>query len=101
MKYNLSEIMKRAWEIKKKDGRNIEKAAEANSHDNGYHYNVYISNWENYRKSRTYFAIFETRENSKHNKKISYGYYDNQKSVYIPEKYNNLEKNFTVGGAMM
>ncbi len=129
MRYDLSKIMKRAWQIKKEDERNIfglclkmaweeakspkksekeilldrlnEKAAEANSHDNGYHYNVYISNWENYGKSRTYFAIFETRENSKHNKKISYGYYDNQKLIYVPEKYNNLEKNFTVGGAMM
>ena len=129
MKYNLSNIMKRAWELVKKIGMTIssglkkaweeaknpviksekeilidrlnEKAAEANSHNNSYHYNVYISNWENYGKSRTYFSIYETRANSRHSKKISYGYYDNQAEKYIPEKYNDLTKNYTVSGMAM
>lgn len=128
-KYNVSEIMKRAWEIKKENEENIfseclkmawaeakspkksekeilidrlnEKAEEANSHDNGYHYVASVSNWENYGKSRTYFAIYESRNNSKHSKKISYGYYDNQKNVYVAEKYNDLLANYTVSGAAM
>ena len=127
-KYNLSRIMKRAWELVKKAGMTISSglkqawreakevkknlkeqlikrletiATEAESHDNGYHYEISIKDWENYGKSRTYFTIFETRDNSRHNKKISYGYFDNQTEKYIPEKYGNLTKNFTVSGATM
>lgn len=128
-KYNLSNIMKRAWEIKKSDNSYIfglclkmaweeaktpkksekeilidrlnEKVAEANSHDNGYHCTAYVSVWENYGKSRTYFSIYETRNGSKHNKKFSYGYYDNVENVYIPEKYGNLMDNYTIHGAAM
>ena len=129
-KYNLSKIMKRAWEIKKEDCKNIfgkclkiaweeaknpveksekeilvdrlnKKAEEENNHNNGYHYTVCISNWEKYGKSRTYFSIFETRENSRHNKKISYGYYDNNSKKYVAEKYNDLTKNYSVSGKAM
>ena len=127
-KYNLSRIMKRAWELVKKAGMTISSglkqawreakevkknlkeqlierletiATEAGSHDNGYHYNVYVKDWANYGKSRTYFSIYETRDNSRHNKKISYGYFDNQAERYVPEKYGDLTKNFTVSGAAM
>ena len=122
-KYNLSQIMKKAWSLVKGLGMTMSSAlkeawreakslkaqlivkleaiaAEANSHDNGYHYNVYMKDWANYGKSRTYFSIYETRDNSRH-KKISYGYFDNQGEKYVPEKYGDLTKNFTVSGAAM
>lgn len=112
-KYNLSKIMKRAWELVKKVGMTIseglkkawkeakdmkeqlitklnEIVAEENSHDNGYHYRAVVKDWENYGKSRTYFSIIETRDNSKHYKKISYGYFDNKSEEYVPEKYAKL-----------
>ncbi len=127
-KYNLSKIMKRAWELVKKAGMTISSglkkaweeakgigkslkeqltdklnkiANEANSHDNGFVYKTYVSEWENYGKIRTYFSIYETRSGSKHSKKISYGYYDNQKNVYVPEKYKNLMDDYTISGARM
>ena len=102
----MSSALKEAWrEAKSLKAQLIVKleaiAAEANSHDNGYHYNVYMKDWANYGKSRTYFSIYETRDNSRHNKKISYGYFDNQGEKYVPEKYGDLTKNFTVSGAAM
>lgn len=116
-KYNLSEIMKRAWELVKKAGLSISEglkkawkeakslkqqlirkleaiAEEAGSHENGYHYEVSVRDWENYGKSRTYFAIYETRDGSKHNKKADYGYFDNQSGKYFPQKYADIEKDF-------
>lgn len=123
-KYNLSKIMKKAWSLVKGLGMTMSSAlkeawreakslkaqliakleaiaAEANSHDSGYHYNVYIKDWTNYGKSRTYFSIYETRDNSKHNKKVSYGYFDNQTEKYVSEKYGDLTKDFTVSGARL
>lgn len=47
--------------------------------------------WENYGKSRTYFSLVETRDNSKHCVKKDYGYIDNQTGKYFPHKYNTLE----------
>ena len=112
-KYNLSQIMKRAWELVKKAGMTISSALkkawkeaksmkeqlikklneivdEKNSHDNGYHYEAVVNDWENYGKSRTYFSIVETRDNSKHYSKTRYGFFDNQSEKYVPEKYAKL-----------
>lgn len=127
-KYNLSQIMKRAHEIKKENKNNIwglclkaawsetkkqkpekeilvdslnAKAAEANSHDNGYHYEVSIKDWENYGKSRTYFAIIETRDNSNHFSKKTYGFYDNQAQKYVADKYGDLTQDYAVSGSNM
>lgn len=123
-KYNLSEIMKRAWEMVKKAGLSISEglrkawkeakslkqqlirkleaiAEEAGSHDNGYHYEVSVRDWENYGKSRTYFAIYETRDGSRHSKKADYGYFDNQSGKYFPQKYGDLTKDYTFSGASM
>lgn len=102
----MSSALRQAWkEAKSLKAQLISKlealAVEAGSHDNGYCYKVSIRNWENCGKSRTYFAIFETRNNSRHNKKISYGYYDNQSEKYVPEKYGDLTKNYAVSGATM
>lgn len=68
-----------------------EIVAEKNSHNNGYHYEVKISDWANYGKSRTYFSYIETRGNSKHYVIKKFGYWDNQTGMYCPEKYGNLE----------
>lgn len=127
--FNKKDIMKRAWELKREDDRNLfsqclkmawaearkpeksekemlmdallEKETEANSHNNGYAYEAVVSDWEKYGKSRTYFSIIETRKNSRHYKKISYGFFDNVTGTYMAEKYNDLKKNFTVSGARM
>ena len=123
-KYNLSQIMKKAWSLVKGFGMTMSSGlkqawaeaksykahfiakldaivAEANSHDNGYHYEMVLNNWENYGRSRTYFAVYETRDNSRHNKKFDYGYFDNETQKYFPTKYNNLEKNYTISGRVM
>ena len=116
-KYNLSKIMKRAWELVKGFGFGISEALkkawkeakkmtkslrdklietleaiveEKNSHDNGYHYEAVVSDWENYGKSRTYFSIIETRDNSKHYSETRYGYINNQTEEYVREKYATL-----------
>ena len=121
-KYNLSKIMKRAWELVRKACLSISEglkkawkeakslkqklirkleaiAEEAGSHENGYHYEVSVRDWENYGKSRTYFAIYETRDGSKHNKQADYGYFDNQSGKYFPHKYGDLTKNHTFSDA--
>ncbi len=56
----------------------------------GYHYEVKVRDWENYGKSRTYFSIAETIDNSKHYVVRDYGYYDNKADKYVAGK-NNLE----------
>lgn len=112
-KYNLSEIMKRAWELVKKAGMTIssglkkawgeakdmreqlikklnEIVDEKNSHGNGYHYEAVVNDWENYGKSRTYFSIVETRRNSKHYSVTRYGYFDNKSGEYVRGKYATL-----------
>ena len=58
----------------------------ANSYDNGYHYEVKISEWVKYGKDRTYFSIIETRDNSKHYVKKDYGFYDNNAEEFVPGK---------------
>lgn len=63
-------------------------ADEANSHDNGYHYEVVARDWANYGKNRTYFSIVETRDNSKHYVKKDYGFYDNNADEYVAGKAN-------------
>lgn len=123
-KYNLSEIMKRAWQIKKTNGNNIfsiclkmawneakatsemtlkEKLISkmdfviANASTAYYMYNASINEWENYGKSRTYFSIWEKANNSRHNVKYDYGYFDNKTNTYVPGKLD-LTKNYNVGG---
>lgn len=123
-RYNLSQIMKKAWSLVKGLGMTMSSALkeawreakslkaqletklealamEAGSHDNGYHYEISIRDWENYGKSRTYFSIVETRDNSKHYAEHNYGYFDNQTEKYFPAKYGDLTKNYTVSGVAM
>ena len=117
-KYNLSSIMKRAWQLVKKSGMTIssglkkawkeakdmkeqliskmEKIAEIAKCD-GWHYDVIAKDWNNYGKSRTYFSIVETRDHSTHYKKYDFGYYDNVAEKYVPGR-SNLENNYDLSG---
>ena len=110
-KFNLSAIMKRAWELVKKSGETISSALKKawreaksimeitrdyliaelerladtrNSFDNGFNYRVKVNDWENYGKSRTYLSLIETRKHSKHYVTKKYGYFDNQTHEYMP-----------------
>ena len=77
--------MREAW-IRKLE----EIVDEKNSHDNGYHYKAVVNDWNNYGKSRTYFSIIETRDNSKHCNETRYGFFDNNSGIYVPAKYAKL-----------
>lgn len=86
--------------MEKKDAiKRLETILENTSKENGYNYTIKANDWDNYGKSRTYFSIIETRENSKHYKEKKYGYIDNITGEYFPEKYGDLTKDYTFGGA--
>lgn len=127
MKYNMKEIMTRAREIKKENNKNIFALclkmawAEAKEAGNGkeekslkeklvdklnfivsdasgfYTYSIYVSDWEKYGKSRTYFAVYETCQYSKHNAKYDYGFFDNQTGKYVAGRHD-LTDNCSLGG---
>ena len=110
--FNLSKIMTRAWEIKRKNKDNmfgeclkmawaeakapaektkkelimekLEMMANAAGQRYNYIYTVYASEWEKYGKTRTYLAVFEKSDVTKHNAKIECGYFDNNADEYIP-----------------
>lgn len=110
--FNLSKIMTRAWEIKRKNKDNmfgeclkmawaeakapaektkkelimekLEMMANAAGQRYNYIYTVYASEWEKYGKNRTYLAVFEKSDVTKHNAKIECGYFDNNADEYIP-----------------
>lgn len=63
----------------------------------GYHYEIQEREWENYGKSRTYYTIVETRDNSSRYVEYPYGYYDNNEEKYVAGK-NDIEKNYSLGG---
>lgn len=121
-KYNLSVIMKRAWDLVKKasmtiscglkkawkEAKEMEESirtkvrkelesliAEAT---NVYDYEIVESVWEKYGKSRTYFKVIETRKNSKHYASYDCGYVDNKTEVYFPGKVDVFGK-YTLSGA--
>lgn len=121
-KYNLSKIMKRAWELVKEIGCSISEglkkawseaksmkerlvkrmellAAKAEGIGN-FHYELKVNDWENYGKSRTYFSIIRTRQNSTHRSEIKFGYYDNQADKYVPGTASgcDLTKNYDLSG---
>ena len=73
-------------------------AAEGNSHDNGYHYQVVVNDWQNYGKDRTYVSIIETRNGSKHYAKKDYGFFDNIAGTFVEGK---ASLNYTFSGARM
>ncbi len=119
--------MTRAWEIKKEDSKNIfalclkmawAETKEARNKEEEkslkeklvdklnfivsdasgfYTYSIYVSDWEKYGKSRTYFAVYETCQYSKHNAKYDYGFFDNQTGKYVAGRHD-LTDNCSLGG---
>ncbi len=122
-KYNLSNIMKRAWDLVKKAGMTIsaglkkawkeaKKMEETLREDVIVELNNLIKNaaevfnyeiservWEKYGKSRTYFKIIETRKNSRHYVEYDFGYIDNKKDSYVPGKMDAFGK-YDLAGAV-
>lgn len=120
-KYNLSAIMKRAWELVKKAGmtissglkkawkeaKEVEKTMvekvinELNdlieNADKVFNYQIKESIWEKYGKSRTYFKIIRTRDNSRHYSEYDFGYVDNKTNKYYPSKNDAFGK-FSLSG---
>lgn len=108
MKYNLSGIMKRAWEIKKENGKNIfgiclqiawveaknsnnesleDKIARLAEEKLSYkycgHYKVVTNDWKKYGKDRTYIIVrfYTNAWNLKH--EIKCGFIDNTTGEYV------------------
>lgn len=121
-KYNLSKIMKRAWELVKKASMTISsglkkawkeaKEMEENMRSKVvkeiesliaeatevYNYEIVENVWEKYGKSRTYFKVIETRKNSKHYASYDCGYVDNKTEEYFSGKVDVFGK-YTLSGA--
>ena len=66
----------------------IERLEKVNELDQveGFKRAAVVKNWVVEGKSRTYLALEETRENSKHYVKKDCGYYDNINDVYVAGK---------------
>lgn len=95
-KYNLSNIMKNAWNIRRtanvsmsialKSAWALEKAmisAEESGKDSGWNYRVSVSDWCKYGKNRTYVTtrIYTNAWNLK--REIKIGYVDNMTGSFI------------------
>ena len=63
-----------------------------------YNFFISASEWKNYGKERLYLAIYETRENSKHNVKYDFGYINLLTNDYVASK-KDLTQNFDLSGA--
>lgn len=120
-KYDLSKIMKRAWDLVKNFGMNISSGlkkaweeakkveetmrekviAEINDliskATDVYDYKISENLWEKYGKSRTYFKVIETRKNSKHYVSYDLGYIDNNTEEYVAGKVDVFGK-YTLSG---
>lgn len=73
--------------------KRLEKlVAASQSGDETFHTEIKINEWENYGKSRTYFSIVRTRENSRHYEKMDCGYFDNQTETYVAGKARDLSE---------
>lgn len=112
-KYDLSTIMKRAWELVKKIGMSISSGLrrawkeakvlyELNdlieNATKAFNYRIKESVWENYGKSRTYFKIIRTRDFSKHYSEYDFGYIDNKTGEYHPGKMDAFGE-FSLAGS--
>ena len=63
-----------------------------------YDYSISTNEWKKYGKERLYLAVYETRENSKHNVKYDFGYIDLLTANYVAGK-KDLTQNFDLSGA--
>lgn len=76
----------------------LEKIISKAGNDGSYRFEIYPKIWENYGKSRTYFKVFETRANSKHNVSYDFGYINNENGEYVPGK-KDLTRDFYLDGS--
>ena len=96
MKYNRSDIMKTAWEIRRTSGCDMSQALttawaatkaeiEAVEQAESYcgHCKSYRNNWQNYGKDRTYIGtkVYTNAWNLKRD--IKAGYIDNLKGIFV------------------
>ena len=95
-KYNLKDIMKNAWEIRRTAGVSMSialksawalakamNAAEEIGVENGWNYRVSASDWRKYGKNRTYVStrIYTNAWNLK--REIKFGYIDNLTGTFV------------------
>ena len=120
-KYNLSKIMKRAWELVKKVGMTISAGLKEAWREakmtlreqvlselkkrieiapDVYDYEIVESDWVKYGKNRTYFKVIETRKNSRHYGVREYGYIDNITNKYFAGK-NDAFGEYDFSGSVM
>ena len=96
MKYNVQNIMRRAWAIRRTNNVSMSTAlkaswaiaktvaaAEEAGKESGWNYRVSTNNWTNYGKSRTYIStrIYTNAWNLK--REIKFGYIDLMTGAYI------------------
>ena len=62
-----------------------------------YNYEIVAKDWIKGDMNRTYIAVIETADHTKHYKKHEFGYIDNITNEYIPGKWN-ADQRFTLGG---
>lgn len=122
-KYNLSNIMKRAWELVKKAGMTISEGLKKawkeakemalsledkvlasvqeliDEASDVYNYDIKVNLWEKYGKSRTYIKVVETRENSRHYTERDFGYIDNVAGKYVAGKWDAFGK-YSLSGSL-
>lgn len=76
-----------------------EKVAYCNERYN-FNYSLVASDWAKYGKNRTYFAVYETSDCTRHNVKIDFGYFDNISEEYVAGR-KNIEDEFDCCGGRM
>lgn len=102
----MSIALRQAWAESRKPAT-LEDEAEARLNAivaasyKGYNYEIQMSLWENYGKSRTYLKVIETSNNSKRRAVYDFGYIDNQKNVYVPGRANDYRRPFNLNGERM
>lgn len=92
---NMTKVEKDKGDIRKR----LEALADERGDGGGYHYDIQERNWDSYGKSRTYFKIIETRDNSKRRVEYDYGYYDNKEEQYVAGRgKGDVYSNFGIRG---
>lgn len=72
------------WEVVDRIKKIMERAHETL----GYNYRLYVKEWANYGKDRTYYKVYETSNSTKHNVEYDFGYYDNIANEMVEGKYS-------------
>lgn len=78
--------------------KRLQVIVDNSNHAPHYEYEIYATDWAKYGKSRTYFKIVETKDNSKHSKERDYGYLNNLSGEYVAGKHD-LNENYTFSGS--